>query len=147
MMQTKHSQRGYLLVTAIFLLVGLAALGAFMVKFADTQHLTSAQDIQGSRAYWAARSGLEWAAATIDASDAARSACHSATIDIEGFTVHVSEEDCSAGVPPSYNEAGTTSYLHRIVSTAGNGGAVGSLGHIERSLTATIEFCTPKATC
>jgi len=147
MTHTKHSQQGYLLVTAIFLLVGLAALGAFMVKLSNTQHLTSAQDIQGSRAYWAARSGLEWAAATIDASDAARSTCHSATIDIDGFSVQVSEEGCPVGVPPSYDEAGTTSYLHRIVSTAGAGGAVGSLSHIERSLAATMEFCTPKATC
>ncbi|TRW94329.1 hypothetical protein [Candidatus Methylobacter oryzae] len=146
MMQTKHYQQGYLLVAAIFLLIGLAALGAFMVKLSDTQHLTSAQDIQGSRAYWAARSGLEWAAATIDASDAARSTCHSATIDIDGFSVQVSEEDCSASLPPSYSEGGI-SYLHRIVSTAGSGGAVGSLGYIERSLTATMEFCTPKATC
>ncbi len=147
MTHTKHSQRGYLLVAAIFLLVGLAALGAFMVKFSNTQHLTSAQDIQGSRAYWAARSGLEWAAATIDASDAARSLCHSVTIDMDGFVVNVSEQSCSAGVPPSYDEAGITHYLHRVVSTASTGGAVGSLSHIERSLTATMVFCTPKATC
>ena len=52
-------QGGFAIVSAIFLLVVLAALGAFMLTFSTVQHATSAQDIQGSRAYWAARAGLQ----------------------------------------------------------------------------------------
>ena len=115
MMCVRQSQRGFVLVAAVFLLVVLAALGAFMVTFTNTQQLASAQDVQGSRAYWAARAGLEWAAASIDPSDINRSACHSTTIVMNGFTVNVSEEGCSVGVPPSYNEAGITKYLHRVI--------------------------------
>ena len=61
-MNNRHSSRhnGFAAIAAIFLLVALAALGAFMVTFSNTQQLTSAQDLQGSRAYWAARAGLEW---------------------------------------------------------------------------------------
>jgi len=45
-----HRQHGFAAIAAIFLVVVLAALGAFMVTYSNTQQLTSAQDIQGSRA-------------------------------------------------------------------------------------------------
>ncbi len=147
MMYLRQSQRAFVLPAAIFLLVVMAALGAFMVTFSSTQHLTSAQDVQGSRAYWAARAGLEWAAASIDPTNITRSACHSTTITVDGFTVNVNEQGCSADVPPSYNEAGVTKYLHRVISTATAGGAIGGLGYIERSISATMEFCIPRETC
>jgi MSHA biogenesis protein MshP len=57
-----HTERGFALPTAIFLLVVLAALGAYMVTLSRTSHLTSALDVQGARAYQAARAGIEWAA-------------------------------------------------------------------------------------
>ncbi|MEB0010082.1 hypothetical protein QN416_00465 [Glaciimonas sp. Cout2] len=47
-------------MTAIFLLVVLAGLGAVMVTLSTVQQTTSAQDLQGSRAYQAARTGIEW---------------------------------------------------------------------------------------
>ena len=53
-------QSGFLLVTAIFLLVILAALGAFILTISGTQQTSSALDVQGTRAYQAARSGIEW---------------------------------------------------------------------------------------
>ncbi|MCM8580609.1 MAG: hypothetical protein NFV56_14210, partial [Candidatus Accumulibacter sp.] len=67
---TVIAQGGFALVSAIFLLVVLAALGAFMLTFSNTQQLTSAQDVQGSRAYWAAKGGVQWAAGVIIASNA-----------------------------------------------------------------------------
>jgi len=53
-------QNGFSIIAAIFILVVLAALGAFMVTISTTQQVGSALDIQGSRAYQAARSGIEW---------------------------------------------------------------------------------------
>ena len=52
--------RGFALVSAIFLLVVLAALGAYMMDFSSVQHSTSTQDVNGTRAYQAARAGMEW---------------------------------------------------------------------------------------
>lgn len=52
--------RGVGLVTAIFLLVVIAALSVAMVTVFTTQQASSAMDVQGVRAYQAARSGLEW---------------------------------------------------------------------------------------
>jgi len=52
---------GFAIVTAIFLIVVLAALGVGMLVFSRAQQASSAYDVQGSRAYQAARAGLEWA--------------------------------------------------------------------------------------
>ncbi|GIZ52431.1 pilus assembly PilX N-terminal domain-containing protein [Noviherbaspirillum aridicola] len=51
---------GFSLVSAIFLLVVLAALGVAMVNISSVQHAGSALDVQGARAYQAARAGIEW---------------------------------------------------------------------------------------
>ena len=53
-------QRGFTAVSAIFILVVLAVLGGFIVAVSTSQHVSSAQDIQGVRAYEAARAGVEW---------------------------------------------------------------------------------------
>jgi MSHA biogenesis protein MshP len=53
-------QRGFSLFSAIFLLVMLSALGAAIVKVTSSSQITAALDIQGERAYQAARAGIEW---------------------------------------------------------------------------------------
>lgn len=52
--------RGFSLISAIFLLVVLSALGTAMMMITNTSQTSSAQDIQGERAYLAARAGIEW---------------------------------------------------------------------------------------
>jgi len=54
-----RSQHGFVLASAIFLLVIMAALAAFMVQVTVASQTASAQDIQGARAYQAARIGIE----------------------------------------------------------------------------------------
>jgi len=58
----KLKEGGFLLVSAIFLLLVLTMLGTYMVTFSTTQSTSSATDVEGVRVNWAARSGLEWAA-------------------------------------------------------------------------------------
>lgn len=53
-------QGGVGIVTAIFLLVVLAALGVAMVSIYGAQQAASAMDVMGVRAYLAARAGAEW---------------------------------------------------------------------------------------
>lgn len=127
--------RGFTLVSAIFLLVILAMLGAFMTTFSTTQHIDSANDLQGSRGYRAARMGSEWAVAMISSTPTACPASPS-VMDIvpDGFTVTVT---CAMN---SYSEGGVTRYVFWITSTATTGGTPGSLGYIERSVNAFIEF-------
>ena len=52
--------RGFAIVSAIFILVVLGALGAFVVSISSNQQIGSALDVQGVRAYQAARAGIEW---------------------------------------------------------------------------------------
>jgi len=61
MMTILHkAQRGFSLITAIFLLVVLSALGAMMLTFFAAQQQSAAIDALGSRAFQAARTGAEW---------------------------------------------------------------------------------------
>jgi MSHA biogenesis protein MshP len=57
---SQTAQRGFGVISAIFLLVVLSALGAAMVRLSAVQHTGSALDVQGTRAYQAARAGIEW---------------------------------------------------------------------------------------
>ncbi len=57
---TRRFQRGGALVTAIFLLVVLSALGVAMVSLSTSQQKSSSLDLLGTHAYLAARSGAEW---------------------------------------------------------------------------------------
>lgn len=56
------SQQGFAIITAIIIVVVLAGLGAFAASFIPMQQLGSASDVMGTRALYAARSGLEWGA-------------------------------------------------------------------------------------
>jgi len=59
-MPRRRPARGFSIITAIFLLVVLSALGAALVSISTMQHAESALDVQGARAYQAARAGMEW---------------------------------------------------------------------------------------
>jgi MSHA biogenesis protein MshP len=53
-------QRGVGIVMAVFLLVVLAALAIMLVMFTNAQSASSGLDVQGARAYQAARAGIEY---------------------------------------------------------------------------------------
>ncbi len=132
MMTPRQLPRGFAAIAAIFLLVVLAALGAFMLTFSNTQQLNSAADVQGSRAYWAARAGVAWGLGSVAASPACPAS--SSTITVEGFTVTVT---CN---PRTYTENGVTVVVYTFTATAVGGGSVGSVGYVERSVTAMVEL-------
>ena len=81
---SRPREAGFSLVSAIFLLVVLSALGAFMVSFSGVQHTTAARDVLGARAYQAARSGIEWGAFQV-LTPAYPAACP-ATTNLTGLT-------------------------------------------------------------
>ena len=147
-MRGRHAQQGFAIVAAIFLLVVLAALGAFMVTFSTVQHTTSAQDLQGVRAYQAARAGTEWGAYQILRNPGAgfALACQPGPTSpvlpalaptLANFTVTVA---CTA---TQYDEGSRTAaggnplWVYRVTSTA-TSGVVGQTGYIERQIQITI---------
>mgnify|MGYP001618190468 CR=1 FL=1 len=60
MTTARKRQRGFGIAAAIFILLVLAVLGAFIVTVSTTQHAGAALDVQGTQTYRAARSGIEW---------------------------------------------------------------------------------------
>lgn len=146
-------QKGFAIVTAIFILLMLASLAAFVASVSTTQHTTSAQDLQGSRAYQAARAGVEWGLyQVLDPTNSTvvvpgsptwpnLPACPATkTWSIEGFSVEV---ECSRtwGGTTVYTEGGAHSIaVYRIRATA-SAGVVGSPGYIERQVQATVGKC------
>lgn len=132
-MKSAHpAQGGFAAIAAVFLVVLLAAFGAFMVSFSNTQQLNSAQDVQGSRAYWAARAGLEWAIASQGVGVTTCFGGATPPSTLEGFTLAVS---C---IPSNFSEGSSTVYVFRFTSVASLG-TVGSVGFIERSVTTSLE--------
>ena len=125
-------QRGFSIVTAIFLLVVLAGLGAVMMTFFTAQQQSSALDVLGSRAYQAARAGIEWAAfqvATSSSAVAATCATSFAQSSLGGtlapFRVAV---NC---VPTSYDEGGSTVWIYDVSAVAQTG-TLGDQNYVER---------------
>ncbi|HQN47358.1 MAG TPA: hypothetical protein PK034_09915 [Rugosibacter sp.] len=136
--------QGFAIVTAIFILVVLAALGAFIVSISTNQQIGTALDIQGVRAYQAAKSGVEWGLYQVNADPNARACPASpasfapAAPTLAGFTVTVT---CAATL--DVNNGPT---VFRVVSTACNQPAAGacpnnaptSPDYVERRIEVTL---------
>lgn len=115
-------QHGFSIITAIFLLVVLSFLGIAMVSFSTSQHQSSAMDVMGSRAYQAARAGIEWQAHYVvnSASNAAAAVPECAATTPLGalggtlapFTVSV---HCQ---PASYVEGASTIWIYDVSAVA-----------------------------
>jgi MSHA biogenesis protein MshP len=131
-------QRGFSLISGIFLLVVLASLGAVMMNLSSVQHITSAQDIQGTRAYLAAKGGVEWGIYKVLRDPpplAAPPACPATTLTLgeagNTFSVLVS---CTSD---SFTEGGVNVTAYKITATASQG-VVGTPSFIERRVQATV---------
>ena len=138
-------QCGFSLVSAIFLLVVIAALGAFALTISTAQQKSAALDVLGSRAYQASRAGIEWGVYQVLQNSAAAfaSTCQTAGTNsqvlpagtlggtLAGFSVSVGCDATSTG------EATTTIWLYSISSTATQG-TPGAIGYVERKMTVTI---------
>ncbi len=151
--ESPRRMRGFSLITGIFLLVVLSALGAFMVIFTGLQQNTVQADILGVRAYYAARAGLNWAMYRALDPDAAPSdtaaPCPAGTIaqgamagSLAPFSVTV---ECT---PFDATEANRNIRVYSITATACNQavcpGTPGS-GYVERSVVVTLAKCKDPA--
>ena len=107
---------GFAIISAIFILVVLAALGGFVLHMSAGQQMGSALDLQGVRAYQAARAGLEWGLyrQLRAGSCAGATSFVPAASSFAGFTVTV---DCVATADPG-GFSGPTVYT--ITATACN---------------------------
>lgn len=129
-------QGGASIISAIFMLLLFGLLAAFMASLSSTANVTSAQDVQGARAYQAAQAGLEIGLYEVLVSGVACSASSCLLTPppaIEGFTIALS---CECNGP--YTESGATFSIYRLTSLAKTSAAVGSPAFIEREVSAFV---------
>ena len=152
------AERGFAIVSAIFILVVLAALGGYIVSTSSTQNLSLAQDALNSRAAQAARAGLGWGTYQVTRASTFRSNCidpnasytgptpASQTFsvgELPGLTEFRVDVICRSN-DPDYNEAGEFYRVFRIEATActATGGcpaaSVPTIGYVEHRQAATI---------
>ena len=147
--------RGFSIVSALFILVVLAGLAAYIVSTSATQHLTLAQDAMNSRALQASRAGIEWATHQVTRATAFQANCQAVTAaygsatperqgfgsgdfpGLEGFRVDV---ECRS---QQFSEGAATYRVYQIVSTACTAAACPAAvapgtGYVEHRQTATV---------
>lgn len=153
--QAPAGERGFALLAAIFLLVVIAAMGAFAVSLSANAHATGAVAVMGARAYEAARTGIEWAAYQVrdpnymlapGASNLPACFASPTTLALPAamgsFTVQVTCTRYPAiGASPNYHEEGDKRSAYYVVTSTASAGIVGSADYVERRLEARIEKC------
>jgi MSHA biogenesis protein MshP len=138
-----HRSAGFAIVTAIFIIVALAALSAAIVSLVRTQQTGSALDTEGARAYQAARAGMEWGAYR----SLRDNSCVAATSIALGGSLgaYVATVGCTRS---THNEAGTNLNIDTIVATACNQPAAGNCpnpapgaAYAERQISIMVGHC------
>jgi len=128
------SQKGFSIITALFILVVLAVLGGFMVTMSGVQSRTTLWALQGARAYHAARSGLEWGGFQA----LVNHACNpSTTLTVDGFAVTLA---CQAQGP--ITEGAQVYSVYHLTSLA-EWGTYGTGDYISRQVRARVTGAVP----
>ena len=130
-----RAAQGFSLVSALFVLIVVSLAGTAMLSLVATERRTSTMSLLGTRAYYGARSGVEWAASKI-ASDP--TACPAPVTvfnlneaALRGYQVTVT---CSF---TDHLEGLVTTNVFRVVSVADRG-VFGQPDYVSRRIEATI---------
>lgn len=132
---------GFVLPAAIFLLVVLGGLAAWMMQLTVATQAQDVLAIEGERAYRAAQAGLESGIYTVSSGGGCATQNITFSGELARFTASVS---C---VSSTANEAGTVLTFYRITSIACNEAASGACPnsaptlpeYAERQMTASVE--------
>jgi MSHA biogenesis protein MshP len=110
-----RSARGFLIIAAVFLLVVLAGLVAYLMTVSTTSQTASVADLNSARAYQAARAGLEVAAFQVLRSSTCTAAQNIAfTGNLAGYTATVT---CASN---AVTEGGVSVTAYSLVSNGCN---------------------------
>ncbi|NNE63128.1 MAG: hypothetical protein HKN34_03510 [Gammaproteobacteria bacterium] len=136
----RAKSNGFTLITALFLLVVVAALSVYMLNISSVQHTTLVYGVQGARAMQGARAGLEWG---IHQAMTTPSNCPAMTTfsttgagSLDNYNISVS---CSFS---DHRESSVDIRTFRITAEAETG-EFGSLDYVFRRLQATVSNQPP----
>ncbi len=146
-MKRRHARSaGAAILSAIFLIVVLAALGASMASLTSVQQDTQAKSMLAAKVYYGAKSGLDWAIQRTISDPAPPTRCNSfpgaafplSGTGFEGVSVAVT---CT----PSQHGGGSTVFTYYLTSEARTGtipsttvGVASPLDYAQRRMEATV---------
>ncbi|MCI0401390.1 MAG: pilus assembly protein MshP [Gammaproteobacteria bacterium] len=137
MMINRSAQKGFSVVAALFLIVVLAALGAFMVTISSTQQYTATFSIEGTRGFFAAESGLEWAVKTaLDTPAALNCGGAGPTFTLSGGTTNGFNINVTCAVT-AVTEGAAAYSVYALTVTAARG-ITGSADYTSRTIRANV---------
>ena len=128
MSSSRGAQRGFALMSAIFLLVVLASLGAYVVRMSSVQQQTVNLALLSAQAFHAAKSGVAWGAhQAVNLGICGATTLNLAEGGSNGFTVDVS---CTQ---TAHVEAGAAIQVY-IIDVIAESGAYGGPDYVSRRL-------------
>lgn len=133
--RSRRGERGFLVIAAVFLLVVLAGLVAYLTTVSATSQAASAADLNSAKAYQAARAGADWGAYQLlrnPGGGTFKPTCDgggaTATFNLTfsgGLSAFIATVTCTR-VNPNITEGATTVTAYRIVSNACNSPSAGA---------------------
>ena len=135
-MRYEHQNSGFTLIQAIFIIVVLGMLGAFMVTMFGVQSRTTTLSHQGIRAYYAAQSGLEWAKNRTLTTNKCTAVNKNGTWSINNFEVNAS---CTS---ETYTEGSDDIQWFRLNATAKYDVSPESPDYVQRKVTVQLVNAT-----
>jgi MSHA biogenesis protein MshP len=137
--QRTGAQAGFSLVAAIFLIVVLAALGAFAVQVAMSQYQSATSELLQARAQAAAAAGIEYGANAslhrVPASCLASNTLNLTGGALAGFVVNVS---CTSTTHQIYSGATATTYTVYALAATASKGTYGTQDYVARTVSRNV---------
>ena len=119
-----NKQSGLALIAAMFVLVIVGLLGKYLVNVSGVHHKTTTLTLQSTRAYYAAKSGIEWGIVNPPCTSIGN-------YNLNGFTVNITSTETT------FDEAGDTIKICKITSTAKYGNYT-DVDYVARTLEVSI---------
>jgi MSHA biogenesis protein MshP len=110
-------QRGVSIIVVIFLLAVVSVMALSLMNLSGTQHMSSLYTVQGTQAYFAARSGLEYAIARIVV-DGQNCGGIASPFSISGYDVNIA---CTPAGTYDEGNAAAPYNIYRLTATASSG--------------------------
>jgi MSHA biogenesis protein MshP len=138
-------QKGFSLITAIFLLTVVALLMSSMINLSGVQHSTVVMSVQGARAFQAARSALEYGIFLALNSGTCN---NSEALSFAATEPALQAFDISLGCTSTTHDEGIgTVTVYELSATASSGsyalGAVANPDYVSRSIRVTVSNQPP----
>jgi len=137
---TNHSsalqQQGFSLIAAIFVVVILGAIGGFIVAVSTAQKATTATTLKATRAYQAARSGIEWGIyrAVIDGVCVAGPT----SVDVSGASGLGAFNAVQIACGVTVHQEGATPISVYVITSTASSGVFGETYYVSRQIRVTV---------